>query len=255
MSMAKRVSTLIVLVFFGMGAGLALAQTATGLIVDGSFDASKTSKELRADAKGQDWCESRRDVKGSRLQLMLSKKPIAGNATAKAMIKADPRFNTYLTQRFAKTQTGDFSLQYDVLVKEILPTYNRSAFCMIGSDRDKKGGANSTGTERFVFIGFENGATPGKMNLFAREGNNPWEKRTIVAKDLDLNKWYTIEVFVYTDAEVYEVGVKGVTPQPIELDAFRTGKTPIHRLSHVSFASWNDGPGTFYIDNVIAKPE
>lgn len=255
MTMARRVATLVALLFFTAGVGLAVAQSGAGLITDGTFDASKSSKELRADAKGPDWYESRRDQKGSRLLLMLSNKPIAGNATPKAMIKGDPKFNTYLTQRFATPQTGDFTLTYDVLVKEILPPFNRSAFCMIGSDKDKKGGANSTGVERFVFLGFEKGAVPGKMNLFAREGNKAWEQKTIVAKDLDLDKWYTVEVTVYAEAGVYEVGVKGVTPQPKELDAFRAGKKPIKRLTHVSFASWNDGPGTFYIDNVIAKPE
>lgn len=255
MSMARRWATLVALVGFGVGAGLAVAQSGASLITDGTFDASKSSKELRRNTKGADWYESRRDAKGSRLLLMLSKRPIAGNATPKAMIKADPKFNTYLTQRFATPQTGDFTLTYDVLVKEILPPFNRSAFCMIGSDKDKKGGANSTGIERFVFLGFENGAAPGKMNLFAREGVKPWEQKTIVAKDLDLNKWHTVEVTVYPGAGVYEVGVKGVMPQPKELAAFRTGKKPIKRLTHVSFASWNDGPGTFYIDNVTAKPE
>lgn len=253
--MARWRAALAVLACFGAGIGVAAAQSGAGLITDGNFDASKSSKELRADAKGPDWYESRREAKESRRLLMLSKKPIAGNATPKAMIKADPKFNTYLTQRFSAAQTGDFTLQYDVLVKEILPQFNRSAFCMIGSDRDKKGGANSTGTERFVFLGFENGAAPGKMNLFAREANKPWEKKTIVAAGLDLNKWYTVEVTVYPEAGVYEVGVKGVTAEPKELEAFRAGKKPIKRLTHVSFASWNDGPGTFYVDNVTAKPE
>jgi len=39
----------------------------------------------------------------------------------------------------------------------------------------------------------------------------------------------------------------------VELDAFSpSGKAP-KRLTHISFASWNDGAGTFYIDNVIAR--
>jgi hypothetical protein len=40
--------------------------------------------------------------------------------------------------------------------------------------------------------------------------------------------------------------------QPVELKAF--GRAP-KSLSAISFASWNDGPGTFYVDNVTAAAE
>ena len=33
---------------------------------------------------------------------------------------------------------------------------------------------------------------------------------------------------------------------------FCEGKTP-EQITHLSFASWNDGPGTFYVDNVTAR--
>ncbi len=224
------------------------------LIADGDFSACGTSKMLRRDNKGQDWYESRRDAKGSRALLTLSTKDVAGDATPKAMIKAHPDMNTYLSQMLATPMTGDFTVQYDILVKEILSDDNRSAFFMVGNNGDGKGGANSTGAERFVFLGFENAAEKGKINLFAREGNSPWEKKTSVARGLDLNKWYTIEAVIYPSAGAYEVSVKGIT-QPVELDAFRAGNKPLKKLTHISFASWNDGAGTFYVDNVVAHTE
>lgn len=229
-----------------------LAPAAEGLIIDGNFSAAPNSASLRRDDKGQDWHESRRDTKEGRKLIFLSKKEIGGNNTQKAMIKGHPDLNTYLTQRFSSPQTGEFSVQYDVYVREILPDDNRSAFFMIGANRDKKNGPNSTGSERFVFLGFENADEKGKINLFAREGKKKWGDKTIVAANLDLGKWYTIEVVVHTDARAYEVTVKGVT-EWLEVDAF--GSKPPKKLSHISFASWNDGAGTFYIDNISASAE
>ncbi len=227
---------------------------AAGLIVDGDFTVTGSSKALRAENKGQDWCESRNDTKAGHRLLFLSSKSIAGNATPKAMIKANPDLNTYLSQRFTTPQKGEFTVRYDVLVREILPDDNRSAFFMIGNDSDKKGGPNSTGGERFVFLGFENAAEKGKVNLFARGGSGGWEKRTIAAPNLDLGKWYTIEVVVYPSEALYAVSVKGVT-QPIEIEAFKAGRKPPKKLTHMSFSSWNDGAGTFYIDNVSAQSQ
>jgi len=227
------------------------------LIVDGDFDRFTKSVELRRDDKGQDWYESRKDTKEGRKLLILSKKPVGGNATAKAMIKAHPDLNTYLSQMLATPQTDDFTVQFDILVKEILPDDNRSAFFMIGNNSDRKGGPNSTGAERFVFMGFENAGEPGKINLFAREEKSGWDARTILAKDLSVNTWYTIEVIAYPSAATYEVTVKGPAGSvgPIEVDAFKAaGKAP-KKLTHLSFASWNDGAGTFYIDNVMAHTE
>lgn len=226
--------------------------SAASLIVDGDFTTTGSSKALRADNKGQDWSESRNDTKAGHRLLILSKKTVAGNATPKAIIKSNPDLNTYLSQRFTTPQKGEFTVRYDILVKEILADDNRSAFFMVGNDSDKKGGPNSTGSERFVFIGFENAAEKGKLNLFARGGNDGWEKRVIVAPNLDLGKWYTIEVVVYPSDALYAVSVKGIT-QPVEVDAFKAGKKAPRKLTHLSFSSWNDGAGTFYIDNVSAQ--
>jgi len=225
------------------------------LIVDGDFEACQNGKALRQDSKGQDWSETRKDTKKGRKLLMLSTKDIGGNATHKAMIKAHPDLNTYLTQRFSKSQRSDFSVEFDIYVRKILKDDNRSAFIMIGNDKDKKRGANSTGRERFVFMGFENSSLKEKMNLFAREGGAPWDERTLVAENLDLEKWYRIIIVAYPEDGDYEVSIEGETDGWIPLKAFQSkGKSP-KRLTHLSFASWNDGAGTFYVDNVKAQEE
>jgi hypothetical protein len=221
------------------------------LIIDGDFSLVPNSATLRRDDKGQDWYESRRDTKEGRKLLFLSKKEIGGNATHKAMIKGHPELNTYLTQRFAEPQTGDFSVRFDIYIHQILADDNRSAFFMVGASRDRKNGPNSTAKERFVFLGFENASEPGKINLFAREGKTSWEEKTIVVPNLDEKAWHTIEVIVYPEAKAYEVVVNGGAP--VELEAL--GTKPPKKLTHISFASWNDGAGTFYVDNLSAKEE
>jgi len=238
-----------------LGAFLSFAVSgavAAGLIVNGDFSACKSSKDLRRGTKDQGWYESRKDGKG-RLLLKLSTKAIGLNKTPKAMIKANPDLNVYMSQKLASGQTGTFRIQYEIYVREILADDNRSAFFLVGNDQDDKGGPNSTGADRFVFMGFENATQKGKINLFARQGKADWTGKTIVAANLDLHKWYTIEAIISVSAGTYEVSVKGATPQPVKLAAFVGADKPPKSLTHLSFASWNDGAGTFYIDNVLAE--
>jgi hypothetical protein len=222
-------------------------------MANGDFEAMENGDQLRRDNKGQDWYESRRDGEG-REQLKLSTKNIHGNDTRKAMLKAHPDFNTYLTQRFASPQTGLLTVRFDICVTEILTDDNRSAFCFVGASKDKKSGPNSTGRERFVFLGFENAETAGKMNLFVREGQTAWSEKTIVAHDLDLATWLTVILEINTPEGIYAVTVVDQVER-FDVESFYTkGKTPAS-LTHVSFATWNDGAGTFYVDNVSARPE
>ena len=222
---------------------------ANELVIDGGFESIKDGNDLRKDSEGQDWYESRKDKKGRKL-LMLSTKKIYGNKTNKAMIKADPELNTYLSQRLAEPLTGSFTAKYDIALKLIRPEYDRSGFFFLGVSNDKKNGPNSTGKERFVMLGFENAGAEGKINLFAREGKNSWDDRTVLAEGLDLKTWYTITVAVDVPGGTFTVQVDDSAPSA-PLQAFRTKKQgPPEQITHVSFASWNDGAGTFYVDNV-----
>lgn len=249
--MSQRFQRTLLLVLLTIIAGSALA---TELVQDGKFDQCKNGDALRKDGKGLDWYESRKDTDEGRAQLKLSTKNIKGNKTKKAMIKAHPDLNTYLTYRLSEPQTTAVTAQYDICIKEILPDDNRSGFMFLGRIRDKKGGPNSTGSERFVFLGFENAAEPGKINLFAREGSNKWAEKTIIAENLDLMKWYTIKVEANIPEGWYGVTVDGVVDF-FEVESFYSkGKTP-NKISHISFASWNDGAGTFYVDNVSVRDQ
>lgn len=232
------------------------ARAAGPLVADGDFEIFKKSSELRAFGDGESWYESR-NRKGpgaARRLLMLSRKKIGGNGTQKAMIKAHPEYNTYLSNRFTDPQGGGFSLQWDIYVKEIeKKKYNRSAFQMIGDTSVEGRGPNASGKERFVFLAFENAGETGKINLFAFEGKDKknWDVRTPVVEGLSLKKWYTVRVDVDPGKGRYQVSIPGVTQSPVELKAFRfKGAKHPKKLTHVSFASWNDGPGTFYVDNV-----
>ncbi len=235
----------------GFTSWVSLAVAQEPLLVDGDFESNETGKQLRKREEPQGWYESRKDTKEGSKLLKLSTKKIGRNATKKAMIKASPQFNTYLSQRLAESQDGRFSLMWDIYVRQILPPYNRSAFQMLGNDSVRKRGPNATGAERFVFLAFENAAVAGKINLFAFEGGEQWDKRKLLVPNLDLKRWYTVCVDVDVQGEAYLVSMPGVTEKPLRVQAYETKKKPIPKvLTHISFASWNDGPGTFYIDNV-----
>lgn len=232
----------------------ALPALAGELVVDGSFEKQKNGNDLRRDSKGSDWYESRRDTKTGKLNLKLSTRDIGGNSTRKAMLKAHPDFNTYLSHRLTRPVDLVLTARFDIFVREILPDDNRSAMIMLGGIKDKRGGPNSTGRERFVFMGFENGEEPGTLNLFAREGQTKWAEKTVVAKGLQPETWYTIVIEANIPEGYYVVTIEGVT-EPFEVESFFTrGRTP-GKITHISFASWNDGAGTFYVDNVSVRDE
>ena len=226
---------------------------ATELVVDGDFEGQKNGDELRRDGKGSDWYESRQDGEGAGL-LKLSTRDIAGNSTQKAVILADPELNTYLSHRFTVPQELTLTASFDMCIKEILPDDNRSAFILLGGIKDKQGGPNSTGKERFVFMGFENGDEPGTLNLFAREGQTKWAEKTVFVRGLKTDTWYTIKLELNVPEGFYSAWVEGLS-EPFELESFFTrGRTP-GKISHISFASWNDGAGTFYVDNVSVQDQ
>lgn len=227
----------------------ARAQGGVPMIVDGDFEKTMSGTGLRGLEKPRGWYESRGDgVKGPK-RLQLSKKAIVGNATKKALFKASSKLNAYLSQALAGPQTGNLTLQWDVLVRRILPKPNRSAYMLVGNDAVAGKGPNATGSERFVFLAFENAAAKGKLNLVAMETASG--KPRVVVPGLDADKWYTIKVDIDVPAKSYAVSVAGVTTNPVTVKAFEAKeKTVPTSLTHISFATWNDGPGTFFIDNV-----
>ena len=167
--------------------------------------------------------------------------------------RGDAKANAYLTEALREPQKGPFSLQWDILVTSIATPPNRSCFQIIGNDSVKGKGANATGAERFVFLAFENAATAGKINLVAIEDGTAAgpAKSRIVVPDLVPHKWYTVHVDVNPAAGSYTVSLPGVTTTPVAVKGFFTKDKPAPKeLTHVSFATWNDGPGVFYIDNV-----
>jgi hypothetical protein len=223
------------------------------MIVDGDFEQDAASKALRSPEKPRGWFESRGDSKLGRVQLLLSSKKIGGDATKKAMIKGGAKANTYLSQALREPQKGPFSLQWDIYVKSIASPGNRSAFQMIGNDSAKGHGPNATGTERFVFLAFEPASTAGKINLVAMEdaGASGALKSRVIVPDLALKKWHTVRVECNPADKSYTVFVLGATASPVAVKAFVPKDKPvITELTHLSFASWNDGPGVFYVDNV-----
>jgi hypothetical protein len=226
-----------------------VALAATELLKNGDFESLKNGDALRRDDEGQDWYESRKDKEG-RKQLILSSKKVSGNRTKKAMLKAHPELNTYLSQRLAKAQTGQLQITYDICIKQIRPEYDRSGFFFAGVSNDKKNGPNSTGKERFVFLGFANTDREGKIDLFAREADSSWDEWTVLATGLDLMVWYTVTVNLDIAAGTSTVQIgDGPVSQP--LAAFKTKKLPApEKITHISFATWNDGAGTFFVDNV-----
>ena len=232
----------------------ALAQSGPApMIVDGDFDRNVSNRMLRNHESPRGWFESRHDGKLGRAQLVLSKKAVGGNATKKAMLKGDPKANAYLSQALREAQKGPFTVQWDIFVKSIAAPPNRSAFQMIGTDAVKGRGPNATGAERFAFLAFENAATAGKINLVAMEdGTAPGApKSRVIAPDLSLKKWYTVQVSANPAAGTYTVSIPGVTTAPVTVKGFVTKDKPTPKeLTHVSFATWNDGPGVFYVDNV-----
>jgi hypothetical protein len=231
----------------------ARAQTGPApMIVDGDFEQDASSKTVRTLEKPRGWYESRGDSKLGRVQLILSTKKIGANTTKKAMIKGGAKANTYLSQALRGPQKERFALQYDIYVKSIAAPANRSAYQMVGNDGVKGHGPNATGAERFVFLAFEPAAA-GKMNLVALEdgsASGPPKSRLLVP-GLALKKWYTVSLEIDPAAGSYTVAVAGVTTAPVTAKGFVPKDKPVLKeLTHLSFASWNDGPGVFYVDNV-----
>ncbi|MDL2121667.1 MAG: PKD domain-containing protein [Deltaproteobacteria bacterium] len=183
---------------------------------------------------------------------------VGGNDGKKAKLQSSLCGSAYLSQSLSPPQTHEFSVQWDIYVDSILDNadLDRGALMMLGDDEDNADGPNSADSERFVFMAFhrENGGESGTMNLIAREPGNAYDDsaawRTLEA-DLAMDQWHTVRVDCDLDTDTYDVYVNG---------ALASGGAGVmafiskDEITHMSFAQWNDGSGTFYVDNVEGPP-
>jgi len=221
-------------------------------LTDGQYDDSVDSLDLQADSPGQDWYESRREEPSL---VSLNKANIGGNSTPKAAFAASNTRNVYLTQEFCQPITQTATIQWDIYVASILNSArypDRAAWMLIGDDTGAdptRVGPNAEDSERFVYLGFyrNGGGTSGTMSLVARDRDDTWSTFTTVASSLNIGQWYTIKVSLNLAAGTYDVSVDG---QP---KATVTSRTPKNEVTHISFAQWQDGAGSFYVDNVKAE--
>jgi hypothetical protein len=218
------------------------------LLADSEFNDSIDSATLRTNGAGQDWYESRAQTPSL---LTLDIAGVGGNSGKKAMLSGtnSSTANAYLTQEFIAAQTGTFSVQWDIYVDSIFDlsgtTPDRSGIMMIGTSNAN--GPNRADAVRFAFLAFykNGGGTSGTADLVAMSAFSSF---TTVASGLNLDQWYTIRVFVNVTAKNYGVYVDGVYKGSFAaMTAWASSN-----ITHISFAQWNDGAGTFYVDNVFS---
>jgi hypothetical protein len=222
-------------------------------IADAAFNNSSVDIDLRTDGPGQDWYESRND---DPILLTIDETDVGGNATKKAKLTADSSKNAYLTQEFAIPQTGTFTVQWEIYVDTILDDDNRDrgAIMMIGDDSDSGGNPNSSSDERYVFMAFwapgGGGAPTDTMTLIAREPGDTYGVSSTwksIVSGLNFDTWYNIKVICDVAAGTYDVYVNNVLAAA-GVDSYSGASS----LTHISFAQWDDGAGTFYVDNIMA---
>ncbi len=229
--------------------------TKTYILNNSMFDGCENNNDLRT---GNDWYESRAQAPEL---LLLDETNVDGNYGKKAKIQGDQSLNTYLTQQFTTTQTGIFTIYWDIYVDEIMSctatntNRDRGGWMLIGFDGDS--GPNRLEANRFVYMAFDktddDGGDDGTMELVTRDRGQGFNTQT-VQKVMNLDQWYTIKVVLDIPNYTYDLYVDNEFINTVETwnsTALNFG----NGASHISFASWNDGPGTFYIDNVYAYYE
>ena len=90
------------------------------------------------------------------------------------------------------------------------------------------------------------------MSLVAREPGDSFDDSTQwreIVSGLSFDSWYDIQVDIDVVSGVYDVYIDGVLAAA-GIQFYNQHSA----LSYISFAQWNDGAGTFYVDNVTAVP-
>jgi len=221
------------------------------LLVDSDFAYSADSADLRANSPGRDWYESRGEIP---TLLTLNTDDIGGNSTKKAEFSASSSDNSYVSQKLGSPQSGAFTVEWEIYVDSILDISapDRAGWMLIGDDSSSGNGPNADDSERFVYMAFfkDGGGTTGTMDLVARDQDDNWTQFTTVATGLNLKQWYTIKVVCDVETDSYDIYVDD------DYKATVTSRNEKTSLTHISFAQWDDGAGTFYVDNVgISGPE
>ncbi len=226
------------------------------LLVAPGFDSPADSTALRTQGPGRSWYESRNDNPGL---LSLEESEIGGNAGKKAKFTASASASVYATQRFGSPQDDRFAVRWQIYVDTILDDADRdrSALMLIGDDSVNTGddagkGPNSTGAERFVYMAFyspDGGDSGDNMSLIALEPKGSFNDSSTwleIASDLSFDTWHTITVVCNLTSDTYDVYInENITP--VATVAAYTAKSS---LTHISFAQWAEGAGTYYVDDV-----
>ncbi len=228
-------------------------QTARAIevLVNGDFATETDSASLRSDDSGQDWYESRADsAPNGPNQLTLDETDIAGNATKKAKITGTSSYNTYMSQALpAAITSGTFTVEWDIYVDSIVDVSatDRSGWMFLGNNSNAIQGPSSTDTERWAILSWAKvgGGTTGAVSLTYRDRDDALTAFSLASSTLALDTWYTVKLVGSPTTDTYDIyvndmlQVSGATSRYANVDP-----------SYISFASWNDGAGTFYVDNV-----
>lgn len=221
------------------------------VLVNGDFTTETDSASLRSNDSGQDWYESRADsAPNGANQLSLDETDIAGNATKKAKLTGTSSYNTYMSQALPSAITaGTFTVQWDIYVDSIVnvTATDRSGWMFLGNDSGASNGPSSTDTERWAILAWakSGGGDTGAVSLTYRDRDDGLTAFSLASSTLALDTWYTVKLVGSPTTDTYDIYVDDMLQV--------TGATSRYAAvdpSYISFATWNDGAGTFYVDNV-----
>jgi cysteine-rich repeat protein len=229
------------------------------LLSDTTFDASTNTTDLRANAAGQDWYESRANWSGGNANLLtLDQTNVGGNAGKKAALKSygiSQSAAAYLTQEFP-AQNETFNLSFEIYVDRIQRNslYNRTGMVYVGNDADAVNNApTGTANERFISLGFFD-ATPDTANddieirarTLSSQDNAKTGTWTLVATGLSYDSWHNVTLAINPATGRFDAYVDGVlTGNQIQKYNGYTSKS----INYVSFSADNSARGDFFIDN------
>jgi uncharacterized repeat protein (TIGR02543 family) len=235
----------------------AITATFTRLLVDSELSESSTSEELRANAAGQDWYESRHYFSGGDETLLtLNTANIGGNEGKKACLDSSTVFsNAYMTQEFSSLQSGTFTVSYDIYIDKIVgySTYNRAGGMYIGDDRITTNCPTGTSNERFLALVFYDptpGDTGNDLEIRALSGSATWSTTTTwlqITYGLSYDTWYTIKLVINVAAGTYDIYVNGVQ---VKTNVPKYNGYTNSTVYYISFSADSEGRGLFYVDNV-----